>query len=856
MNARVREVTCNGLELPSDKPDNGKPLRILHLSDLHFGAHFDDSLWDYIRDVLAGSEKPDVIVVTGDLVDTPSLFMLGLARKQLLAMRSKWSEKGRACELIVIPGNHDVGIYGNLSVWPWSSKFDIVFGPEPHKVFDGLPAFSAYRKWKWYKRWAHRSWWSCRFALLRLSGQLPAARPEQIIKDAAGNRLCFACLDSNRNLKLASGRVEHASILRIHGELLKRRHPDDNGALLNLVPRIALVHHHVIPVPYSGAVESATEFEPFLVLRNAGTLLRELCDKDFDLVLHGHKHFLNFARLTFDSADEGDREIAVLAAGSATTHQTGAGANSFNLIKVYPNGCIWFRSIRYGQGQSGEMEGAWNSGFQRLLRPEKLKRRVHTRAYLAQQIGCDVKAHEYVVDVDGCADVRVSVMGFRGTDEEKVRLRHEGFCVGYGAVDPASIFLDNESLNAGHSIEGLPTVPSRSAEFQVRLSGARMGSTEGVDYSFKCLFMNTFAITPWECHAMGRSGVNEWVAAAVRVPTRKLRLSVKLPPSFKSPSPHVVVDRLPDYPLLGLNEQGEVKVSSGLERWERDPDFTHFEKTQLRYVEGCWLLEVDYPLLGHRYQIRWTVDCASLPTTIERSCRALQLRKSLIELCHSDDDAVQKVGRFGRDMLQKITGQILRPLIGSSLSFHETLDAALFVYDDERRNLRMVATSSPEIETRVNEIPLNAGVGGAAFKSRRVKVFVCPRGSRQGGVYVYFPESVPLQERPKFAALIAIPLHLGDVLPEDRCLVPAQVGNAVEEDLRVAPEELIGVFTVGSTAYDSRLASLGIDADMFDAQQQLLTDEIWSVATQYLQGLSDAIRRVAQRDCGAEEAAA
>jgi hypothetical protein len=27
-----------------------------------------------------------------------------------------------------------------------------------------------------------------------------------------------------------------------------------------------------------------------LVLRNAGTLLRELCFWDFDLVLHGHKH--------------------------------------------------------------------------------------------------------------------------------------------------------------------------------------------------------------------------------------------------------------------------------------------------------------------------------------------------------------------------------------------------------------------------------------------------------------------------------------------------------------------------------------------------------------------------------------
>jgi len=64
------------------------------------------------------------------------------------------------------------------------------------------------------------------------------------------------------------------------------------------------VHHHVVAIPYSSALESLTSFEPFLVLRNAGTLLRELCFWDFDLVLHGHKHLLNFVRLTFDSADQ------------------------------------------------------------------------------------------------------------------------------------------------------------------------------------------------------------------------------------------------------------------------------------------------------------------------------------------------------------------------------------------------------------------------------------------------------------------------------------------------------------------------------------------------------------------------
>ena len=54
-------------------------VKILHLSDLHFGATFDPSLWDYMGKVLAGTDKPNVLIVTGDLMDTPSFFMLGLA---------------------------------------------------------------------------------------------------------------------------------------------------------------------------------------------------------------------------------------------------------------------------------------------------------------------------------------------------------------------------------------------------------------------------------------------------------------------------------------------------------------------------------------------------------------------------------------------------------------------------------------------------------------------------------------------------------------------------------------------------------------------------------------------------------
>ena len=52
-----------------------RPYRVMHLSDLHFGATFDASLWDYIG-ALAARERPNLIAITGDLVDHGGLFML------------------------------------------------------------------------------------------------------------------------------------------------------------------------------------------------------------------------------------------------------------------------------------------------------------------------------------------------------------------------------------------------------------------------------------------------------------------------------------------------------------------------------------------------------------------------------------------------------------------------------------------------------------------------------------------------------------------------------------------------------------------------------------------------------------
>jgi Calcineurin-like phosphoesterase len=68
-----------GLEMISSEE---RPARVLHLSDLHFGLRFQIDKWQALREK-ARELAPDLVVVTGDLVNTPWFWMLKRARAEL-----------------------------------------------------------------------------------------------------------------------------------------------------------------------------------------------------------------------------------------------------------------------------------------------------------------------------------------------------------------------------------------------------------------------------------------------------------------------------------------------------------------------------------------------------------------------------------------------------------------------------------------------------------------------------------------------------------------------------------------------------------------------------------------------------
>jgi hypothetical protein len=89
--------------------------------------------------------------------------------------------------------------------------------------------------------------------------------------------------------------------------------------------------------------------ESFLVLRNGGDLLHELQQQKFDLVLHGHKHRPQFARIELRVDDPEGYPLMVLAAGSTSKKDEDTSDNTLRLIKTEPNGRLIVETLEAGE---------------------------------------------------------------------------------------------------------------------------------------------------------------------------------------------------------------------------------------------------------------------------------------------------------------------------------------------------------------------------------------------------------------------------------------------------------------------------------------------------------------------------
>jgi 3',5'-cyclic AMP phosphodiesterase CpdA len=286
-----------------------RPLVVAHLSDLHvtgdIGTAYSDPI-EHLRSSVP-QHAPDIIVVTGDLVETPWPGSLKKARDFLVDLCKKTNLP--ETRLLIIPGNHDYKIKGFLG----GQIVDFFTGAaNPSNFKEVFPQF--------------------KYPFISVFGDDPDLPPISVFG-----------FDSNTTedaLNLATGRIEDKQISEF-ANLIKNH---EKRAIIDGSYKIAILHHHCMPIADS-ETGRMTDRDAFLVMDNAGTFMTEMTRYKVDLILHGHKHYFGMSSVKMHDNRQHEHTITVV--GSGTACKDGTPEFSYNVIKVYPDGIVslqrWFR---------------------------------------------------------------------------------------------------------------------------------------------------------------------------------------------------------------------------------------------------------------------------------------------------------------------------------------------------------------------------------------------------------------------------------------------------------------------------------------------------------------------------------
>jgi predicted MPP superfamily phosphohydrolase len=302
-------------------------IRIAHLSDLHIGSPNWKCIWNSLREEINKRIKPHLVLVTGDIVHSPSRDSFDKARKELDSVIIERAQSPQPGTYFVCPGNHDRHPLGNAPGWMQNS----------------YETLAGYKK---APSWFDNS----------LSGHVATTSPIDIVVVVGTNKWNIRIIgfDSSAKAKYSAQGFASQTEVKALGKATEDAQESD------IV--LALHHHHLLPIRELEESKQRLSrlFQPTIML-NAGTVLEVLTSSHVNMVLHGHEHQRS-ARRYGTLAGRRD-EIVVLGSGSATGNDSRRGCAferaSFNLIELGPDRAVHIREVSYDE--------KWNISKDRLL---------------------------------------------------------------------------------------------------------------------------------------------------------------------------------------------------------------------------------------------------------------------------------------------------------------------------------------------------------------------------------------------------------------------------------------------------------------------------------------------------------
>ncbi|SDD96168.1 metallophosphoesterase family protein [Paraburkholderia lycopersici] len=658
---------------------------ILHLSDLHFGRGFQEDKWnDALEKAVAA--HPDIVIVTGDLVNSPWRWQVPKVFNELTSFRNTLRERtGNEVEMLLVPGNHDTRFSGVLPLqWlTWIALALLLTG-----------AILAWRSF-------HSPWYWAPFACVGAAGLVLRLCLTRDFKRTYGD-LYRSTPQAFPAIKLGVIPFDSASVpvwsaqgkLRkdaIHAIRAVSQAPDmtDPKAHANDIFWVAAVHHHPLPIPYYA------KSEPQLIMQNAGTLLAELTKAGVPLVLHGHKHHSHFSRLSIRKPNQDFHEIGVVAAG---TSSQGAGAShAFNVMEVDEDQRVEIYVYEAKPGGTFDRRHVAS-----LASSDQYKSRDLSMAGSTAKAGCDFMLSSAEITKFGDSVVVREFSGLTALGEALRELPgvFRAKCDN-GEVEPFEVAVHSSGTPSLSKIEETTSTHETSTRLALVPDSLKCGAT-GVDFHLRTWITNAFALNAHQYFQMYLEEVPSLIEemkfdVPQDIVVRHLTLQLRFPAASAIPAGSVFQVR-----------------SDSKSPWRDLPsDNFHHIRTA-----PALLAHVRAPKPGSQYRFYWRVP-ASAPEPASR--HAARYQEALI------GDAFQDATEAFGDMFMELLAAC-ESIASDELKAEQRTDEislALYAYNRSSCELTLVGAAGEIIEDTALILQFRYGLGlpGRALKLGEMTVF-------------------------------------------------------------------------------------------------------------------------------------
>ena len=678
-------------------------MKILHISDLHFGAH-DTNLQASLADRTA-QVRPDLIVCTGDLADRPRKDLLEsalnyLKELQTSCVQSGEEKNGENPTLLVVPGNHDYREQG----WLWQAP-----GNPYTKV---------------------------------LGGQVTDCYLE------GENVWIFGFDSAAEGELLGSGKVSDEDIRRFHRryEGLNKQHP---GKFPDAI-KIVAVHHHPFPVNWD-----YTNKDRWLTMNNAGRFLSAVLFRRIDVVLHGHEHLLAQARVA-SSLGANDHEVSIISLGATLRQVTSPERNWFGVVHITGSGVYadFYPSVGDAFAETPDQKQ-----FYVRSRTQSAQRNFEQ---WAKARGYSYRAHASItlIDKDGdarrtveCEDLKITAAGCERAKRHKLVLPWTS-----GYLDCLRAKGSGVEVTASRQIQS----GSREQQFLAELRfGRQLTTSESISYSYDWYAVNSYAMNNRQFDYMYPAEANspkiEFTHYVVSDPIEVLTVVAKFPEGFVPERPRLrVMASESANDARGWERQSDIESLLN-----REHALRYFESMNIAS------LRVTSPVEGFSYGIEWNVPSLPPRKEDQSAIDIAAIRGVWQERKFSDATNAKTSELIAHLIVSARTCLMKRPtgkpwqgqIEATFMYFDGKHDLRILAGAiDSGGTARPVSSQST--------LGFGDGIGGRAFKTNQIRIYALREGADTSEPGHYKPLAVGPAHRVLVSFPVQAPTRAGDLPSE------------------------------------------------------------------------------------------